>query len=56
MPDPVDALAASGLSVVRDKRRVVERVDFIARGGRVLGGSYDGSGDSADAGVHRGAA
>ena len=37
MPDPVDALAASGLSVVRDKRRVVERVDFIARGGRVLG-------------------
>ena len=37
MPDPVDALAASGLSVVRDKRRVVDRVDFTARGGRVLG-------------------
>src|SRR5271155_4461613 len=37
MPDRVDALTASGLSVVRDKRRVVERVDFIARGGRVLG-------------------
>jgi iron complex transport system ATP-binding protein len=37
VPDLVDALAASGLSVVRDKRRVVERVDFIARGGRVLG-------------------
>jgi iron complex transport system ATP-binding protein len=37
MPDPIDVLGARGLTVVREKRPVVDRVDFSARGGRVLG-------------------
>ena len=37
MPDPSDALTTSALSVARDGRRVIDRVDLTAKTGRVLG-------------------